>query len=98
MRTVSRVNVGEGAVAESAFDWHVDPDGKHLSMCIEADLVEGDHCLSWQDQFALLDAAWLALVDIRRAERRHKRRKAPEAVPAAVVSTSWQPFARTPRA
>lgn len=99
MRTVSRVRVGDDAVAESAFEWNVDPDGKHLTMRIDADLVEGNHYLSWQDQFALLDSAWLALVEIRRAERRHKRRNSvPVTEPVIVASTAWQPFARTPRA
>lgn len=97
MRTVSRVNVGEGAVVESAFDWQVDDDGKHLTMRIDADLVEGNHYLSWQDQFALLDSAWLALIEIRRAERRHKRRAGVPA-PISAATAVWQPFARTPRA
>lgn len=86
MKTVAQVQLLDGGTAEVAYEWDVQPGGKQLLMSIDAAIPSDDgHCLCWEDQFALLDTAWLILVDLRRAARKQARR-AKNAEPSGVMS------------
>jgi hypothetical protein len=73
MKTLAHVSLNDGGTAEVLYGLDVQPDGRRSSISISAVLPEGDaHRLGWDDQFALLDTAWLILVELRRAAERRR--------------------------
>lgn len=73
MKTVARIQVSDGGVADVSYGWEAEPEGGGLTMRIEAVACGSDTRLTWEDQFALLDTVWLALVDVRRLAQAHSR-------------------------
>lgn len=75
MKTIGQIKVCDGGTAEVSYSWMAHPDSNSLSMHIEAIGCDADTRLTWEDQFALLDTVWLALVDVRRMARNHGRNR-----------------------
>lgn len=76
MKSVARIQVCDGGTADVSYTWDANPDGSGLTMRIEAVAREPDTHVTWEDQFALLDTVWLALVDVRRLAMSHARTRA----------------------